>query len=157
MENWKEQEPVRFQWRQEFFQLARAYDGIDLRNIFADLLSEALDQASGDDEFFRLAGSFMTGHFEDGINRFLLGAVDKRAGVDDDDIGVLGAAGEFSSRASQQTHHDFAIDQVFGATQADEAHFLGSCRMRLVRRFGELRFGGTADSKILYRHTIFLF
>ncbi len=109
---------------EDLFQLAGAHNGVDFRNVFANLVAEALDEASGDDEFLRLASGLVRGHLEDGIDRFLLGAFDERAGVDDDHVGVFGAAGEFGAGAGEQAHHDFAVDEVFGAAQADEAHLL---------------------------------
>ena len=66
----------------------------------------------------------MRGHFEDGIDRFLLRAFDERAGIDYDDVGVFGAAGQFGSGPRQQAHHDFAVDEVLGTAQTDEAYFL---------------------------------
>ena len=107
-----------------FSKFARAYNGIDFGNVFADLVAEAFDQASGDDQLLRLASGLVRGHFEDRVDRLLLGAFDERAGVDDDHVGVFGAASEFGAGAGQQAHHDFAIDEVLGAAQADEAHLL---------------------------------
>ena len=109
---------------ENLLQLAGAHDGVDFGNVFADLVAEAFDEASGDDEFFCLAAGLVRGHLEDGVDRLLLRAFDERAGIDDDDVGVFGAAGEFGAGAGQQAHHDFAVDEVFGAAQADEAHLL---------------------------------
>ena len=126
---------------ENIFQFAGADDGVDFGNVFANLVAEALDQASGDDEFFRLASGLVRGHFEDGVDRFLLRAFDERAGVDDDHVGVFGAAGEFGSGAGEQAHHDFAVDQVLGAAQADEAHLLRAFGGRILRRILFLKTG----------------
>ena len=119
---------------ENLFQLAGADDRVDFGNVLLNLVAEALDQASGDDEFLGLAAGFVGGHLEDGVDRFLLRALDERAGVDDDDVGVFGAAGEFGSGARQQAHHDFAVDEVFGAAEADEAHFLRAGGLRILRQ-----------------------
>ena len=72
----------------------------------------------------------MRGHFQDRVDRFLLGAFDERAGIDDDDVGIFGARGQFGSGPRQQAHHDFAVHQVLGAAQADEAHLLRAIGLR---------------------------
>ena len=109
---------------ENLFQFAGSNDGVDFRNVLLDLVAEAFDQASGDDEFFRVAAGFVGSHLEDGVDRFLLRAFDEGAGVDDDDVSVFRAASQFGSGARQQAHHDFAVDQVLGAAEADEADFL---------------------------------
>ncbi len=98
-----------------------------------NLVAEALDQASGNDEFLGLAAGFVRGHFEDGVDRFLLRAFDEGAGIDDDDVGVFGAAGEFGSGAREQAHHDFAVDEVLGAAEADEADSSAGARAAASR------------------------
>ena len=147
------------------FQLAGAYNGVDFRNVFADLIAEALDEAPGDDELFRLASGLVRGHLEDCVDRLLLGAFDERAGIDDDHVRVFSAAGEFGAGAGEQAHHNFAVDQVFGAAQADEAHLLGAFGGRILHRILvpenwfaiRLETRGTANSEVLHRHAIFLF
>ena len=42
-------------------------------------------------------GLLVLRHLEDGVDRFLLGLVDEGAGVDDEDVGVGGIAGELMS------------------------------------------------------------
>jgi hypothetical protein len=38
-------------------------------------------------------GDLVLDHLEDGVDGFLLGGVDERTGVDDEDVGVFGAGG----------------------------------------------------------------
>ena len=57
----------------------------------------------------------MLHHFEDGVDRLLLGGIDEGTGVYDQDFGVFGAAGEARAGAVQQAHHDFGVYEVFGA------------------------------------------
>ena len=68
---------------------------------------------------------FVAGHLEDGVDRFLLGRVDEGAGVDDEDIGGFGVGGDARAGAVEQAHHDLAVDEVFGAAEADEADAQG--------------------------------
>jgi hypothetical protein len=98
---------------------------------------EALDEASGDDQATGFAAGFVAGHFEDGIDGFLLGAGDEGAGIDDNDIGGIGVGSEFGSGLGEHTHHDLAIDEVFGATEAHES-YLGRGRQERSRGCGFL-------------------
>ena len=60
-------------------------------------------------------------HFEDGVDGLLLGFIDKGAGVHHQDVGGFGVGGDGGSGLGEKTHHHFAIDQVFGAAQADKS------------------------------------
>ena len=100
---------------QNGLEFAGADHGIDFGNALADLVAVALDEASGDDQFLRRAGGFEARHFEDGVDRLLLGGVDEAAGVDDKDLRLFGARGQARTSAVQQPHHHFGVDQVFGA------------------------------------------
>ena len=73
---------------ENFLQFAGADDRVHFRNVLADLVVKTLDQATGDHQSLRLAAGFVAGHFEDRIDRFLLRAADKRAGIHHDDVGV---------------------------------------------------------------------
>ena len=143
--------------RKNILQFTGAYNGVDLRNIFLNLVAEALDQASGYNQLLGLASGLVRGHFEDGVDRFLLGAFNERAGIDYNDVGILGAASEFSSGAGQQAHHDFAIDEILGAAQTDEAHLLRAFGAGLLRRVFFRELGGCVISEVFYRHAIYLF
>ena len=71
----------------------------------------------------RAAEFFVFGHFENGVHRFLLRRLDEAAGVDDQDVGIVGARREFVAVARENAHHHLAIHEVFGASQADESDF----------------------------------
>jgi len=90
-------------------------DSVDLGNAFADLVAVPFDEAAGNDELLRVALGFEAGHLEDGVDGFLLGGVDERAGVDDDNFGVFGLGGQARAAAIEEAHHDLGVDQVFGA------------------------------------------
>jgi len=64
----------------------------------------------------------MLDHFEDGVDGLLLGGIDEGAGVDDEDFGVFEAVGEAGAGAVEQAHHDFAVDEVLGAAEGEEAY-----------------------------------
>ena len=110
---------------EDVFEFAGADDGVDLGDVFLDFVAIALDEASGDDELLGFAMRLMAGHLEDGVDRFLLGRVDEGAGVDDQDVGGFGVAGDARAGVVEQAHHDFAVDEVFGAAEADESDAQG--------------------------------
>ncbi len=67
-------------------------------------------------------------HLEDGVDRLLLGRVDERAGVDDDDVGVAGVGGDLVPGLSRVAQHDLAVDEVLRAAERDEADLHGYSR-----------------------------
>ena len=79
----------------------------------------------------------MGGHLQDGVDRLLLGRIDERAGIHHDDVGIFGAGGDLRAVVRQQAHHDFGVDQVFGASEGDKAH--------LFRGIGFVVRGATGD------------
>ncbi len=107
---------------QNRFQLSCADHGIHFRHILADLVAIALHQAAGHDQLARIAGDFVLGHLQDGVDRFLLGFIDERAGVHHQDVRRLGTVRNLRPGPVKQAHHDLAVDQVFGATQAYKAN-----------------------------------
>ena len=73
----------------------------------------------------------MLRHLQDGVDRLLFGFVDERAGIHHQDICRLRLVGDLRPGPVKQAHHDLAVDQVFGATQAYEADarpLLDHCR-----------------------------
>ena len=74
--------------------------------------------AAGDDHLAVL------GHgLADGAERFLLGAVEKAAGVDDDDIGAVMLARQFIAFRAQPGDDALGIHQRLGASQGNKADF----------------------------------
>ena len=63
---------------------------------------------------------------------FLLGSIDEAAGVDDEDLGLLGAGGQARAGAVEKAHHDLGIDEVFGAAEGDKSHGGGRFCVRLT-------------------------
>jgi hypothetical protein len=111
---------------QDFVQFASADYCVYFRDIFLDLVTEALYQASGYDEPFGFASSFLAGHFQNFVYRFLLRGANERAGVDYDDVGIFGIGGGLGSGLYQHAHHDLTIDEVLGAAEADKSDPSGS-------------------------------
>ena len=106
----------------DVLQFAGADYCIDFGNVLLDLVAVALDEASGNDELLSLAAGLKTGHLEDGIDRLLFGRIDEGAGVDDQHVGGFGIADDARAGVVEQAHHDFAVDEVLGAAEADESH-----------------------------------
>ncbi len=74
--------------------------------------------AAGDDHLAVL------GHgFADRAQRFLLGAVEKAAGVDDDDVGAIVLAGQLIAFRAQPRDDALGIHQRLGASQRNKADF----------------------------------
>ena len=109
--------------RQNSFDFACSDDRVHFRNLLANLVAVALDQASGDDQFFRAAEFLVLGHLQDRVDRFFLRGRDEAAGVDDQDVGFVGARREFVAVARENAHHHLAIDEVLRASQADKSDF----------------------------------
>ena len=59
--------------------------------------------------------------FEDGVDRFLLRGIDKRAGVDDEHVGLIRVRGNRHAVLEHAAEHDLGIDQIFCAAEADHA------------------------------------
>jgi hypothetical protein len=58
----------------------------------------------------------------DGLLGFYARRPDETAGVEDDDVGLLGIGGEAEAVRRQVAQHDFAVDQVLGAAEGDQAY-----------------------------------
>jgi len=59
-------------------------------------------------------------HLQDALDGFLLGRLEERAGVDDDDVGLFGLGDEGHAGLLEVADHDLAIDEIFRATEGDE-------------------------------------
>src|ERR1700690_359633 len=86
------------------FQFTGADNGVDFRNILLNVIAKALDETSGHYQPLRFPAGFVSSHFEDCVDRFLLRAADEGAGVDDDYVGVFGGRSEFNSGLREHTH-----------------------------------------------------
>ena len=104
----------------DFGDLVDAHERIDFGQQLGQLVAEALGQAARHDQrLARPARLPKLVGLQNRIDAFLLGVLDKGAGVDDHDIRRRGVVDDFHARLQQRAEHDFRIDQVFGATQRD--------------------------------------
>ena len=101
-----------------------AHEKIDFGQLFLQFLLVALRHAAADDQQLALAVLLLVGDFENGFDRFLLGVADKGAGVDHDDIRLAFVGDDGKAFGGQVAEHDFGIDKVFRAAQADQADIM---------------------------------
>ena len=88
-----------FAERHDLVEFVGADERVDFRQICLDIAAVALHQAAGDDQLLRAAGLLVLGHLENGVDGFLLGGVDETAGVDDEDVGLVGMGSQFVALA----------------------------------------------------------
>ncbi len=94
----------------------------DLEHLGVDLADLVLFGAkAASDDHLAVFGQ----GFADGFQRLLHRAVDKAAGVDDDQLGIVIAGHHVVPFGTQLGQDALGIDQVFGATQGDESYFGG--------------------------------
>ena len=67
--------------------------------------ASALKHAAGDDQPAARTVLLVLGHFQNGVDRFLLGLVDEGAGIDDEHVGVAGVAGQLMPFALGESQH----------------------------------------------------
>ncbi len=115
-----------------------------------NVAAKAFHQATRDDQLARPAIVLMPRHLQNRIHRFLLRALDERAGVDHNDVSIFGAGNQLRPGLCQHAHHDFAIDQVLGTSQADKADL----RWRRGRFFSDFGFVVDLYCGVRRRHVI---
>ena len=114
---------VAFHGFDDAFDFPGTHDGVHFRNLFQNLLAEALHQASGNNQFLSGAEFLVLSHFQNRVDGFFLRGFNKTAGVDHEDLRIIGARREFVAFAGKNAHHHLAVDEVFGAAQGDETDF----------------------------------
>jgi hypothetical protein len=92
--------------------------GVGSRGEAGKFVAESLGQASGDDDF---AVAFLGDGLADGGDGFLFSGFEESAGVDDGDVGGLGAI-DLMAGVAKDARDFFAIDLVFGASEGDDAY-----------------------------------
>ena len=97
--------------RNHFFVGMRAGDAKHAGMHAGDLLG-VFAHAAGDND-----AAVFTHGLADGVERFLLGAVDETAGVDDDHIGAFIAGDDVVAFQFQLGEDAFGVDQGFGAAE----------------------------------------
>ena len=109
----------------DFFQFIGPDDGIHVRNVLLNIGAIAFDKATRDNQALGAAGFLVLGHFEDGVDGFLLGRIDKAAGIDHDNVGIRRMRRKLMAAGGELAHHDLSIDEVFGASETYETYFQG--------------------------------
>jgi hypothetical protein len=66
------------------------------------------------------------GRLEDRVDAFLLRGIDKGAGVDDENVRLVGFIGNLDAVFQQRANHNLGIDEVLGATERNQSHAQGS-------------------------------
>ena len=113
-------------------QVRRAEDAVDLRHLAHDLRAVALGQAAGHDEGAAAPLLLEPRQLEDRLHRLLARAVDERAGVDDQTLGVLGLLDERKARLAQEAEHQLGVDLILRTAQGREVDLHG--RQRSIPR-----------------------
>src|SRR6185437_541948 len=108
----------------DLLQLTSANHRIYFGDVLLDLGAIALDQAPSHNQLLRPATSFVPRHLQNRVHRFLLSRIDRRAGIHDNDVGLIGPRGNLRPRPVQQAHHNLAIHQVLRTPQAYKTDLL---------------------------------
>ena len=102
---------------------AGAEQRVDLGNLILQFVPVSLGEAPGDHQPLARAGLLQLRHLEDGVDGFLLGLVDERARVDDEDVGLARIGGERVPGLLGQPQHHLGVDEVLGAAEGDHSDF----------------------------------
>src|SRR2546422_863336 len=109
-----------------------AQDRVDFRHLPEDLTAVALGEAAGDDQGAAHAALLEPGEGEDRVHRLLARAVDERARVHDEALGLLGALDDRMAGGGQAPEHQLGVDLVLGTAQRGEVD------LHRVRRLSKL-------------------
>ena len=107
----------------DLLQFIGADHGVHFRHVLLNIAAIAFDQAPGDDQLLRAAGFLVLRHFENGVDRFLLGRIDEAARVDHDHVGVGRMRRQLVALRGELAHHHLGIDEVLRATETDKTNF----------------------------------
>ena len=100
--------------------LKLAQDVVDLRNLARQLIRVALGQAASDHQLLAGPVGLELRHLQDGVDALLARGIDEAAGVDHDDVGLVGAIYNLVTTRVGGSEHELAVDPVLGATEGDE-------------------------------------
>jgi len=81
---------IGFAQRHDAVQFVRADQRVHFGQFFADIATVAFHQAAGHNQLARLPHPLVLGHFQDGVNGFLLGRIDEAARIDHQHLGLVG-------------------------------------------------------------------
>ena len=98
-------------------------NGIHLGNFRKKLVAVSLGKTSRYDNAAEIAVFTKPRHVKYGFYRLFLGALDKRTGVDNDDVGKYIFFDDFKTRVAQLCQHDLAVNLVFRTAERHEGNF----------------------------------
>ena len=107
--------------------LAGAEHDVDLGDLGLQLVAIAFGQAAGHHQLLAAAVGLVLGQLEDRVDRFLLGPVDERAGVDHQHVGLGRVLGQLVAGALGEAQHHLGVDEVLRAAERDEADLHVGC------------------------------
>ena len=105
--------------------LVETHEGIDLGKLDGEIGGIPLGKTPPDDEFLSGLGTVKaaTMCFEDRPDALLLGRIDESAGVDKYHVCFIGLRGEFVAVEFCIAENNLGVDEVLGATEADQSDF----------------------------------
>ena len=104
--------------------IGQAHDEVGFGQLRTQFISVALGQAAGDDEAPAAPVGLEVSGLQDRGDGFLFGRLDEAAGVDDDEVGLLGRIREPIAVELQKPVHPFGIHRVFRASECDQVHLV---------------------------------
>jgi len=111
-----------------------AQDAVDLGHLLQNVAAVALSETAGDDEGAAGSPLLQLRELQDRLDRFLARAVDERAGVDDEALGVLGALREREPGLGQHAEHQLGVDLVLRTAEGRQMHLHGREPVYLAQR-----------------------
>ena len=84
----------------------------------------ALGEAAGNQQDFTGAGLLVAGHLKDGLDGFLLGGLDKAAGIDHNHFRLRRVIDRLNARPAKLPQQHLGIHSIFAAAQGHNAHCL---------------------------------
>ena len=94
-----------------------AEDAVDFGHFLDNLILIALREAAGDEDLFDRSLLLPARGLQNRVDRLFFGAVDKAAGVDNDDLRVRRVIRERMSGVADERHHLLGVDEVFRAAE----------------------------------------
>ena len=101
--------------------MLEAEDGVDAGGFVEEVFAHSLCQAAGDDDFLHFALLFLFDGVLYDVEGFRFGGCDEAAGIDDDDIGIIGVLCYTEAGLGDEGEHPFAVHHIFGTAEGDEA------------------------------------
>lgn len=99
-----------------------AKPAVNIGDFVSQIVFVAVGEAAGDEDFFHATGFLFVHILQDGVDGLFFGGLNEAAGVDDDDIGIgVALMGGGDVVAVELTEEDFAVNEVFGAAEGDDA------------------------------------